>query len=59
MEALREVTAQMAGPTSLEVVPGGTHTVPSAKGLKKLNLTQEQVTARVLEAIVTFVHERC
>jgi len=59
MEALREVTAQMAGPTSLEVVPGGTHTVPNAKGLKKLNLTQAQVTARVLEAIVTFVNERC
>ena len=56
-DALRDVRLKMGGPTALAELPGGEHTVPMAKGLKQLGLTQARVTAVAVDAILRFIDD--
>ena len=59
LDALRDVMAAMACDHELHPVPGGVHTVPMAKGLKALGLTQTQVTTQVCDIIEVFALRVC
>lgn len=59
LDALRDVIAAMACDHELHPVPGGEHTVPKAKGLKALGLTQSQVTTQVCDTIEAFASRVC
>ena len=59
LDALRDVMAAMACDHELHPVPGGEHTVPKAKGLKALGLTQTQVTTQVCDTIEAFASRVC
>ena len=52
-----KVVAQMRAAVELFLVPGGEHTVPQAKGLCELELTEAQVVTMVRDKLVAFIRE--